>query len=96
MITYGIIFLSNKRNSFCAPFIIAPFKKAKSFALFKFNKGGNMPNKLQLLDTALKSIYFAGDTSNAKLLFLASLTRFSKKPVSVIIKGASGSGKRQR
>ena len=52
-----------------------------------------MPQTLQLLDTALKSIYFAGDTSNAKLLFLASLTRFSNKPVSVLIKGASGSGK---
>ena len=52
-----------------------------------------MPNKLKHLDAALKSIYFAGDTSNAQLLFLASLTRFSKKPVSVLIKGASGSGK---
>ena len=52
-----------------------------------------MKNKLKHLDTALKSIYFAGDTSNAKLLFLASLTRFSKKPVSILIKGASGSGK---
>ena len=52
-----------------------------------------MPNKLQLLDIALKNIYFAGNTSNAKLLFLASLTRFSNKPVSVLIKGASGSGK---
>ena len=52
-----------------------------------------MPQKLQLLDTALKSIYFAGNTSNAKLLFLASLTRFSNKPVSILIKGASGSGK---
>ena len=52
-----------------------------------------MPNILKLLDASLKSIYFAGDTSNAKLLFLASLTRFSNKPVSVLIKGASGSGK---
>ena len=52
-----------------------------------------MPNTLKHLDAALKSIYFAGNTSNAKLLFLASLTRFSKKPVSVLIKGASGSGK---
>ena len=52
-----------------------------------------MTSKLKLLDIALKSIYFAGDTSNAQLLFLASLTRFSKKPVSVLIKGASGSGK---
>ena len=52
-----------------------------------------MINKLKHLDAALKSIYFAGDTNNAKLLFLASLTRFSKKPVSVLIKGASGSGK---
>jgi energy-coupling factor transporter ATP-binding protein EcfA2 len=52
-----------------------------------------MLNKLQLLDIALKNIYFAGDTCNAKLLFLASLTRFSNKPVSVLIKGASGSGK---
>jgi len=52
-----------------------------------------MPNILKHLDAALKSIYFAGNTSNAKLLFLASLTRFSNKPVSVLIKGASGSGK---
>lgn len=52
-----------------------------------------MKNKLELLDMALKNVYFAGNTSNAKLLFLASLTRFSKKPVSVLIKGASGSGK---
>ena len=52
-----------------------------------------MTQKLKLLDEALKLIYFAGDTSNAKLLFLASLTRFSNKPVSVLIKGASGSGK---
>lgn len=56
-------------------------------------KGGKMPDILKLLDASLKSIYFAGDTSNAKLLFLASLTRFSNKPVSVLIKGASGSGK---
>lgn len=52
-----------------------------------------MKNKLELLDMALKNVFFAGNTSNAKLLFLASLTRFSKKPVSVLIKGASGSGK---
>jgi energy-coupling factor transporter ATP-binding protein EcfA2 len=52
-----------------------------------------MTKKLKHLDKALKSIYFAGNTSNAKLLFLASLTRFSNKPVSVLIKGASGSGK---
>ena len=52
-----------------------------------------MTKKLKHLDQALKHIYFAGNTSNAKLLFLASLTRFSKKPVSVLIKGASGSGK---
>ena len=52
-----------------------------------------MTKKLKHLDKALKSIYFVGNTSNAKLLFLASLTRFSNKPVSVLIKGASGSGK---
>ena len=49
--------------------------------------------KLNIVDKSLKSLYFAGKTDNAKLLFLASLTRFSNRPVSILIKGASGSGK---
>ena len=49
--------------------------------------------KLNIIDKSLKSLYFAGKTDNAKLLFLASLTRFSNRPVSILIKGASGSGK---
>ena len=49
--------------------------------------------KINIIEKALKSLYFAGKTNNAKLIFLASLTRFSEKPVSILIKGASGSGK---
>ena len=49
--------------------------------------------ELNIVDKSLKSLYFAGKTDNAKLLFLASLTRFSNRPVSILIKGASGSGK---
>ena len=49
--------------------------------------------KINIIEKALESLYFAGKTNNAKLIFLASLTRFSEKPVSILIKGASGSGK---
>jgi len=45
------------------------------------------------LERALQLSTFAGDTRNAKILWLASFTRYSDKPVSVLIKGSSGSGK---
>ena len=48
---------------------------------------------INTLDRALQVCSFAGNTRNAKILWLASFTRYSDKPVSVLIKGSSGSGK---
>ena len=50
-------------------------------------------NVLQRLDQSLRKHGFAGSTSIPKLVFLASYTALLQKPVSVVIKGTSGSGK---
>ena len=55
-----------------------------------FNKNNDYLNKFS---EALQLCAFAGDTRNAKILWLSSFTRHSNTPVSVLIKGSPGSGK---
>lgn len=50
-------------------------------------------NVLQHLDQSLRKHGFAGATSIPRLVFLASYTALLQRPVSVVIKGTSGSGK---
>jgi len=50
-------------------------------------------NVLTKLDGSLRKHGFAGSTSIPKLILLASYTALLDKPVSVVIKGTSGSGK---
>jgi hypothetical protein len=53
----------------------------------------NQPAILDTLESELRSKGFAGSTSVPKLVFLCLYTRFFEKPVSLVIKGPSGSGK---
>ena len=55
-----------------------------------FNQNNDYLNKFS---EALQLCAFAGDTRNAKILWLSSFTRHSNTPVSVLIKGSPGSGK---
>jgi hypothetical protein len=48
---------------------------------------------LDALESDLRSTGFAGPTDVPKLVFLCLYTRFFEKPVSMVIKGPSGSGK---
>jgi hypothetical protein len=48
---------------------------------------------LNVLDAELKSQGFAGSTDVPKLVFLSLYTRFFDEPVSLVLKGPSGSGK---
>lgn len=48
---------------------------------------------LALLDQDLRKNGFAGSTAISQLVFLSLYTRVFKRPVSMLIKGASGSGK---
>lgn len=50
-------------------------------------------NTLEKIEGSLKKLNYVGNLANAKLLYLASLTRYKKNPVSILIKGSSGSGK---
>jgi hypothetical protein len=50
-------------------------------------------NILSVFDEVLHGCTFAGETSNAKLIYLTTLTRHLDKPVSLVIKGPSASGK---
>lgn len=51
------------------------------------------PSILAALDDELRQQGFAGSTDVPKLVFLCLYTRFFRKPVSLAIKGPSGSGK---
>lgn len=48
---------------------------------------------LARFDEAIRAIGLAGERRNAKLLFLASVTRLFDRPVSVAVKGSSSGGK---
>ncbi len=51
------------------------------------------PDILEEFDRALKETGLAGDTTAAKIIFLAILSRFQDRPVSVVLKGLSSAGK---
>lgn len=51
------------------------------------------PDVLAEVDCKLRECGFAGETQVPRLIFLALHTRFFERPVSVVIKGPSGSGK---
>jgi hypothetical protein len=53
----------------------------------------NNPNILTILETVIQERGFAGTTEIPKLVYLALLTGMLEKPVSLVIKGPSGSGK---
>jgi energy-coupling factor transporter ATP-binding protein EcfA2 len=53
----------------------------------------NKNNMLDQLDTNLKTLGYAGSTDIAKLVYLTFITSNFEKPVSLVIKGPSGSGK---
>lgn len=48
---------------------------------------------LDEFDRMLREIGFAGDTSAAKIIYLAMLSRFQNRPVSLVLKGLSSAGK---
>lgn len=62
-------------------------------ALAKCEVLASQKSILDALDAELKRRGFAGSTDVPKLVFLCAYTRFFKKPVSLVIKGPSGSGK---
>lgn len=48
---------------------------------------------LSLFEQDLKKIGFAGDTKNSKIIYLALVSRVFDRPISLIVKGQSSSGK---
>lgn len=57
------------------------------------SKLANRESILEALEDELRQRGFAGPTDVPKLVFLCLYTRFFEKPVSLVIKGPSGSGK---
>jgi hypothetical protein len=51
------------------------------------------PNILNGLTTALSRLGVVGEDRNAKIIFLSTVSRLLRRPVSVVVKGTSSSGK---
>ena len=80
----------NKIPEYILPLFLGFLNKNWNKGVRMFNKNNDYLNKFS---EALQLCAFAGDTRNAKILWLSSFTRHSNTPVSVLIKGSPGSGK---